>query len=115
MQYDNNNVFAKLLRGELSCKKVYEDDEVLAFYDIHPKAPIHVLVIPKGPFCSYHEFISRNSPEQIGQYFKVVAQIAEQLGCSDHGYRLVINQGEDGGQEVPHFHTHILAGKSLAS
>ncbi|KYH12494.1 histidine triad nucleotide-binding protein [Neorickettsia sp. 179522] len=111
--YDQQNVFAKILRRELPCRVVYEDDEVLAFYDAFPKAPIHVLVIPKGQFISFDDFISA-SPVGVASFFSKVAHVTDLLGVKKAGYRLVTNHGEDGGQIVKHFHVHILAGKQMS-
>ena len=104
--YDRNNVFAKILRGELPCKKVYEDDLVLAFHDINPEAPVHVLVIPKGEFVSFDDFAS--SDYDIAKFFKVVREVAHKLGLDVGGYRIVTNHGRSAGQVVYHFHVHIL-------
>ena len=104
--YDRNNVFAKILRGELPCKRVYEDDLVLAFHDINPEAPVHVLVIPKGEFVSFDDFVS--SDYDIAEFFRVVGRIARELGLDVCGYRIVTNHGRSAGQIVYHFHVHIL-------
>ncbi|MDR2412362.1 MAG: histidine triad nucleotide-binding protein [Holosporales bacterium] len=111
--YDQNNVFAKILRGELPAEKVYEDANVLAFKDIHPSAPIHVLVIPKKLCCSFGEFIAQASVPEVSSFWKGVYETVKMLGVAENGYRLVVNTGLDSGQEVPHLHVHILAGKSL--
>lgn len=113
MAYDANNVFAKILKGEIPCHRVYEDDQVLAFNDINPKAPTHVLVLPKGPYTSLLDFSVRASTEDIAAFFQTVAKIAELLNMHKNGFRLVTNTGSDGGQEVPHFHVHLLGGKQL--
>lgn len=113
MAYDINNVFAKILRGEIPCQRVYEDDYVLAFNDINPKAPTHVLVVPKGRYISLLDFSIRASSEEIAHFFQTVAKIAELLNMHKNGFRLVTNTGNDGGQEVPHFHVHLLGGKPL--
>jgi histidine triad (HIT) family protein len=113
MAYDPNNIFAKILRGEIPCKKVYEDDFALAFHDINPRAPVHVLVIPKGPYESLADF-SRDAPgELISGFFRAVGQVAGQLGLEPPGYRILANAGPDSGQEVPHFHVHIFGGRPL--
>jgi histidine triad (HIT) family protein len=113
MSYDPHNVFAQILRAELPCERVYEDEFVLAFKDLHPKAPTHVLVIPKGPYVSFIDFTVRASLEEVTNFFSAVAKITENLRLTDSGYRLVTNSGPDSGQEVPHFHMHILGGKRL--
>ncbi|AGR78931.1 HIT-like protein [Anaplasma phagocytophilum] len=104
--YDNDNVFAKILRGELPCTKVYEDDNVLAFHDIKPEAPVHVLVIPKGKFVSFDDFVE--SGYDVSEFFKTVGKIARQFNLHTGGYRLVTNHGKSAGQIVHHFHVHIL-------
>ena len=111
--YDRNNIFARILRGELPCKKVYEDAFALAFHDIHPQAPVHVLVIPKGEYVSADDFSAKASPEEIAALFRAVGTIARELGVDKSGYRILANHGADSHQEVPHFHIHIFGGKSL--
>ncbi len=113
MTYDDNNIFARILRGEVPCNKVYEDDHALAFHDIHPQAPVHVLVIPKGPYVSMDDFSAKAPPEMIGGFFKAIGTIARQLGVDHSGYRLIVNTGRDGHQEVMHLHVHIFAGRPL--
>ena len=112
MSYDSQNVFAKILRGEIPCQKVFEDSDVLAFQDINPKKPIHVLVIPKGSYRDYPDFCLQAPPEQVAQFFARVAEIAQSLQLMG-GYRLIANIGSHGGQEVPHFHIHILGGQAV--
>jgi len=112
MAYDTTNIFARILRGEIPCKKVYEDDAVLAFEDIQPAAPIHVLVIPKGQFVSFHDF-AISGEANLASFFASVRKVAEQLGVAEGGYRLITNHGADASQSVPHFHVHILAGRAL--
>lgn len=112
MNYDTNNIFAKIIRNEIPCKKVYEDDMVIAFYDIHPVAPTHVLVIPKGEYLDYSDFISKASDTQISHYFTKLKEIAKLLGLPS--YRIVSNSGEQSGQTVFHFHTHIIGGKTIS-
>ncbi len=111
MAYDSNNIFAKILRGEIPCTKLHEDDHVLAFRDIAPVAPIHVLVIPKAAYTDAADFAARASAAEIAAYYKAVANIAKGLGVSE--YRLVSNKGAEAGQTVFHFHTHIIGGKKL--
>ena len=113
MPYDKNNIFAKILRGEIPCKKTYEDDFALAFHDIHPQAPVHVLVIPKGPYVSYDDFIASADDVEIVGFYRAVNKVIGQLDVIAGGYRLLSNAGVDAHQSVPHFHFHILAGKDL--
>jgi histidine triad (HIT) family protein len=113
MFYDNQNIFAKILRGEIPCDKVYENDHALAFRDIQPQAPVHVLVIPKGPYLSYFEFAETASEAELVGFMRAVGAVAKQLGITEAGSRILSNQGEDGHQEVPHFHLHVFAGKKL--
>ncbi len=112
-EYDSNNIFAKILRGEIPCDKVYEDDHVLAFNDIAPQAPVHILVIPKGHYVSISDFGAKASAEEIKAFFEAVSKIAEEKGVSAEGFRSIANTGTNGGQEVPHFHLHILGGKRI--
>ena len=111
--YDDNNIFARILRGEIPCKKVYEDEWALAFHDISPQAPTHVLVIPKGRYCSFADFSADASEAEIAGFTRAVGRIARDLGLDAPGYRLLANTGADSGQEVPHFHVHLFAGKPL--
>jgi len=113
MAYDNDNIFAKILRGEIPCNKVYEDDHVLAFHDIAPQAPIHVLVIPKGAYVSWDDFSRKASDAEIAGFVRAAGRIARDLGLAEPGYRVLANSGADGGQEVPHFHLHIFGGRRL--
>lgn len=111
--YDKNNVFAKIIRGELSSEKLYEDEQVIVIKDVYPLAPIHILVIPKGEYISFDDFTAKASIEEIGHFYKVVNSICTKLNLSDNGYRIVSNVGEHGMQTIPHMHLHILAGESL--
>ncbi|QKX00953.1 HIT domain-containing protein [Wolbachia endosymbiont of Dipetalonema caudispina] len=111
--YDSNNVFAKILRGELPCKKVYEDKDVLAFHDKYPDAPVHILVIPKNQYISYDDFILKASAKEIVSFFKRVRELIYRYDLEKKGYRLVTNYGENGEQVILHFHVHILGGKKL--
>jgi histidine triad (HIT) family protein len=113
MAYDPNNIFAKILRGEIPCNKVHEDDHTLAFHDINPQAPIHVLVIPKGAYVSMDDFTATASDAEIAGFFRSVGQVAAQLGVPAEGWRMVANIGSNGGQEVPHLHIHICGGRKL--
>ena len=115
MCYDTDNVFAKILRGELPCSKVYEDDHVLAFNDIAPQAEVHVLVIPKGAYVSMDDFTAKASDAEALGFFRAVGKIARDLGVDATGYRLIANHGPDSHQLVPHFHVHILGGESLGT
>ncbi len=113
MAYDENNIFPKILRGEIPCDKVYEDDHVLAFNDINPQTPTHVLVVPKGAYASFDDFSRDASAEEIAGLFRAAGKIARELGAVEAGYRILANNGRDAHQEVPHFHLHIFAGKNL--
>lgn len=113
VSYDDNNIFAKILRKEIPCKPVYEDDHVLAFPDIAPKAPVHILVIPKGKYVSISDFGAKASAEEITAFWRAVSKIAADNGLPDQGFRTIANTGLNGGQEVPHFHVHIVGGKRL--
>lgn len=111
--YDNQNIFAKIIKGKIPAEKVYEDEKVLAFKDINPQAPIHILVIPKKEIISFHDFMEKCSPDEVVHFFQKVRDIAEKEGLQADGYRLISNHGPHAGQEVPHFHVHILGGKRL--
>jgi histidine triad (HIT) family protein len=111
--YDTQNIFARILRGEIPCRKVYEDAFALAFHDIAPQAPVHVLVVPKGEFCSFADFSTLAGDAEIAGFFRAVGKIAKDLGLEAPGYRLLANMGEHSGQEVPHFHVHLFAGRPL--
>ena len=111
--YDEGNIFARILRGEIPARKVFEDEHALAFHDIAPQAPVHVLVIPKGRYVSVADFSASAGPEAVAGFWRAVGQVARQLGLDSQGYRVLTNMGEDAGQEVPHFHVHILGGRRL--
>lgn len=111
--YDNNNIFARILRGELPCRKVYEDDHVLAFEDINPLSPTHILAIPKGPYVSWDDFSQDASDAEIAAFVRAIGRIAREAGLVGEGYRLLANTGVNSGQEVPHLHVHIFAGRPL--
>jgi len=117
MQYDKNNIFAKILRGEIPCKKIYEDEFVLAFYDISPQKKIHALVIPKGEYVNLDDFSSKASEKEIVGFIKGISEVAKKIGVSDivkgGGYRSLVNVGKNGGQEVPHLHFHIFGGEKV--
>ncbi len=111
--YDESNVFARILRGEIPCKKVYEDEHALAFHDISPRAPVHVLVIPKTPHVSLADFAANAPPATIAGFFRAVAKVAKDLGLEEPGYRILSNMGPHAHQEVPHLHIHIFGGRPL--
>lgn len=111
--YDTNNIFARILRGEIPCKKVHEDDFALAFHDIAPQAPTHVLVVPKGAYVDMDDFTARASDAEIGGFFRAVSTVAKMVGVAEPGWRLIANIGADSHSEVPHLHIHILGGRKL--
>lgn len=111
--YDPNNVFARILRGELPCQKVYEDDFALAFHDINPQAPVHVLVIPKGAYVSWDDFSATADEAEIAGFIRAVGQVARELDLVDPGYRMLANVGQHGHQEVPHLHVHLFGGRQF--
>ena len=113
MAYDNDNIFAKILRGEIPCDKVFEDGHALAFRDINPQAPLHVLVIPKGAYVNMDDFSAHGSDAEIAGFIRAVGQVARELGIVDAGFRTLANNGPDAHQEVPHLHIHIFAGRDL--
>lgn len=111
--YDDGNIFARILRGELPCSKVYEDEHALAFNDINPQAPVHILIIPKRAYVSWDDFSARGSADEIAGFVKAIGHVAREAGLVEPGYRLLANVGSDSGQEVPHLHVHIFAGRGL--
>lgn len=111
--YDDQNIFARILRGEIPSRKVYEDEHALAFHDINPLAPVHVLVIPKGRYVSSHDFTARASVAEIAGFWRAVGHVARELGLEAEGYRLLSNHGLQAGQEVPHYHVHVFGGGPL--
>lgn len=113
MEYDQNNIFAKILRKEVPANIVYEDNYALAFDDIYPKAPIHILVIPKGEYISFLDFSEKATPEFIFGFTKAIQKVIQSFNLQKEGFRLLSNHGLHGGQEVPHFHVHIFGGRSL--
>ena len=113
MSYDPNNIFAKILNGDIPCDKIYEDEHVLAFNDIQPLAPTHVLIIPKGQYCSMDDFSEKASAEEITAYIRAIGKIGRELGLDQSGYRILSNMGQDANQEVPHLHVHLVGGKRL--
>lgn len=111
--YDDSNIFARILRGELPCKKVHEDEFALAFHDINPQAPVHLLVIPKGAYVSWDDFTAKASDAEIAGFMRAVGQVAREAGLVTPGYRLLANTGGHGHQEVPHLHVHIFGGRQF--
>ncbi|MEO6432357.1 MAG: histidine triad nucleotide-binding protein [Sphingomicrobium sp.] len=111
--YDDQNIFARILRREIPCTVIHEDEHSLAFHDIKPQAPTHVLVIPKGAYVSWDDFSARASDAEIGGYVRAIGKIARNLGLPARGYRLLANAGGDAGQEVPHLHIHLFGGRPL--
>ena len=111
--YDSDNIFAKILRGEVPCNKVYEDEHALAFHDINPQADVHILVIPKGEYVSWDDFSAKASDGEIAGFVRAVGHVAREQGLVVRGYRLLGNVGRNGGQEVPHLHVHLFGGGPL--
>ena len=117
MSYDKNNIFARILRGEITCKKIYENEYILSFYDINPQKKVHALVVPKGEYIDLDDFSSRASEKEISELIKGISFVAKKLGISlsdnGKGYRSLVNIGENGGQEVPHLHFHLFGGEKV--
>ena len=113
MAYDKENIFAKILRDEIPCEKIYEDKYALAFRDINPQATVHVLIIPKGPYINIDDFSEKASDAEIAGYIRAIGCVGRNLGIVESGFRILANNGRDSRQEVPHFHTHFLAGHDL--
>ena len=111
--YDKNNIFARILRGDLPCKKVFENQYALAFHDINPLMPVHVLVIPKGEYVNLDDFSAKATTEELGGFLRAVGEIARLLGVTEDGYRTVANNGAHANQEVQHFHVHIFGGRQI--
>jgi diadenosine tetraphosphate (Ap4A) HIT family hydrolase len=111
--YDENNIFAKILRGEIPSRRVYEDDYAVAFHDIAPQAPVHVLVIPRGPYVSLADFTAKATDAEIAGFWRAVGKVARDLGLESSGYRALANMGPNSGQEVPHLHVHLFGGRPL--
>jgi histidine triad (HIT) family protein len=111
--YDRNNVFARIVRGELPCNKVYEDEHVLAFRDINPQAPTHVILIPKGEYVSVDDFAAAASEAEQAAFMRAIGLVAKQEGVVEGGYRILANHGNAAHQEVPHFHLHLFGGRDL--
>lgn len=115
MAYDSNNIFAKILRQEVPTNRIYEDAYVIAFDDIHPKAPVHVLVVPKGAYVDFNDFMTKADQAEVNGVFQAVRKVAAQLGVVENGYKLLMNVGSGAGQEVPHLHIHILANQKVSA
>ena len=113
LPYDDNNIFARLLRGEITSKTVYEDEHALAFLDINPLSPTHILVIPKGAYVSWDDFSERAPDAEIAGFVRAVGKVARDAGLVGPGYRLLANTGVNSGQEVPHLHVHVFGGRPL--
>ena len=113
MTYNDQNIFAKILRGEIPCNKVYEDDFAIAFHDIAPQKKIHILVIPKGAYTDIQDFGARASADEMTGFYRAVSKIAQEQGLIEKGFRAIANTGAHGGQEVPHFHVHLLGGEPV--
>ena len=111
--YDDDNIFAKILRGEIPSTRVYEDEWAIAFEDINPQAEIHTLVVPKGKYVSWDDFSAKAPDEEIAGFVRAVGKVARAKGLVEPGYRLLANVGADGGQEVPHLHVHLFGGQKL--
>ncbi len=115
MSYDDQNIFAKILRGEIPCEKVFENDHVLAFNDISAQAPVHILVIPKGAYVDLADFSTNADAQEIQAFHDAVAQIVANKNLNKNGFRAIANAGDHGGQEVPHYHLHLLGGEPLGA
>lgn len=115
MIYDPNNLFARIIKGLVPCDKVYEDDSVFAFHDINPAAPLHVLVLPKGEYCSFDDFVFKADAQTIKSFYLKVRELAHYLGLAESGYRIVMNHGPDASQTVYHYHVHILGSGYLGA
>ena len=115
MSYNPSNIFAQILRGEITCIKIFESEYSLAFHDIHPQAPLHILVIPKGEYCNFHDFHQHAPENLVYGFYHAIQQIIHQYQLEKNGYRLISNSGQDSGQLVDHYHVHILGGKPLGS
>lgn len=111
--YDESNIFSKIIKGEIPCEKVYEDEDVLFFNDINPISKIHVLGIPKTNCTDFSDFIQKHESDKISQFFKKIEMVIDKLGIRETGYKIISNSGKNGGQEVPHFHIHILGGEKV--
>jgi diadenosine tetraphosphate (Ap4A) HIT family hydrolase len=115
MEYNPTNVFARILNGEISCDKIAEGEHFLAFEDLYPKAPVHILIIPKGPYIDAHHFHTNASDAEIIGFYKGVSKVIESQGLEEKGFRLIANAGEHGQQEVFHYHVHLVGGRKLGA
>ena len=113
IDYDDNNIFAKILKAEISCEKINENENTLAFLDINPLAPIHILIIPKKSYINFYDFNKNASSDEILDFWKLINFIIETKNIENNGFRIITNSGKDGNQDVPHFHVHLLGGKNL--
>ena len=113
--YDGSNIFARILRGEIPARTVYEDEYVVAFHDVAPQAPVHILVIPRGEYMSFADFSARASDAEVAALVRATGRIAREAGLEESGYRLLANHGRDANQEVPHFHVHLCGGRALGA
>lgn len=113
LPYDDDNIFAKVLRGEIPANKVYEDEWALAFHDIAPQAPVHILVIPRNRYVSWDDFTASAADEEIAGFSRAIGHVAREAGLVADGYRVLYNVGRHAGQEIPHLHAHIFAGRPL--
>ena len=112
-KYDQNNIFAKILKLEIPCEKILENEHALAFSDINPQAPTHILIIPKKPYIDFYDFTQNASLVEVKLLWKLVNDVIESQSISEQGFRIITNSGKDGNQDVPHFHVHLLGGKNL--
>ncbi len=115
MTYDKNNIFARIIRGEIPGKKIYEDEFVLAIEDIAPAAPVHILILPKGEYISFDDFTQKAAPETLANFFSTITKIARLAKVEKDGYRLITNHGANASQSVPHFHVHLIGGRPLGA
>ncbi|MGH1399516.1 MAG: histidine triad nucleotide-binding protein [Alphaproteobacteria bacterium] len=115
MAYDDQNIFAKILRAEIPCDEVYRDEYALAFRDITPQAPVHILVIPIGQYVDIADFGTKASADEINGFYRAVSKIANDQGLTENGFRTIANTGDHGGQEVPYFHLHLLGGQQMGA
>ena len=113
MTYDENNIFARILRSEIPCNKILENDFALAFSDINPQAPIHILIIPKNSYINFYDFTKNDQIKEVELFWKLVNDVIKQENIDNKGFRIITNSGSDGNQDVPHFHVHLLGGKNM--